>query len=325
MDTIKWGIIGCGEVTEMKSGPAFNKVKNSSLVAVMRRDAEKAKDYAKRHNVPKWYSDADEIINDPEINAIYIATPPVYHEQYTINALKAGKFVYVEKPMALNAHAAKRMEIAQKHYHGKLAIAHYRREHPFFKKIKNLLEEKTIGDIKFVRLEFFRKGLTADKLAISRNAWRVDPSTAGGGLFYDLAPHQLDLMQYLFGEPEKAIGFSVNQSKIYNADDCTIGSILFKSNILFNGIWCFDHHGESKDYCEITGSRGTIEFSVFGKQSVTIRKGELTETLSFETPIHVQQPLIQKVVEYFLGISENPSTATNGVSVMKLMGEMTNK
>lgn len=75
MKQINWGIIGCGDVTERKSGPAFNKIPGSKLVAVMRRDAEKAKDFALRHKVPRWYTDADKLIADPEVNAIYIATP----------------------------------------------------------------------------------------------------------------------------------------------------------------------------------------------------------------------------------------------------------
>src|SRR5205085_8185937 len=103
MDKINWGIIGCGDVTEVKSGPAFNKVKNSSLVAVMRRNAVKAKDYAQRHNVPKWYTDANDLIADPKINAIYIATPPSSHEKYTLAVLDAGKPVYVEKPMSIDS------------------------------------------------------------------------------------------------------------------------------------------------------------------------------------------------------------------------------
>ncbi|MCX6333190.1 MAG: Gfo/Idh/MocA family oxidoreductase, partial [Bacteroidia bacterium] len=81
---INWGIIGCGNVTEVKSGPAFNKVNNSRLIAVMRRDAVLAEDYASRHNVPKFYTDASKLINDPEINAVYIATPPSSHAEYAL-------------------------------------------------------------------------------------------------------------------------------------------------------------------------------------------------------------------------------------------------
>ena len=158
MNKINWGIIGCGDVTEIKSGPAFNKVKNSSLVAVMRRDAEKAKDYARRHQVPKWYTDARRLIDDPDVNAIYVATPPSSHEEYTIAALEAGKPVYVEKPMALNWTAAKNMMKAAQEKNSKLVVAHYRRGQPFFQKIKQLLEEKVIGDLRFVRLDLYKKG-----------------------------------------------------------------------------------------------------------------------------------------------------------------------
>jgi predicted dehydrogenase len=142
MKKINWGIIGCGDVTEIKSGPAFNKVKNSSLVAVMRRDVEKAKDYALRHHVPKWYANARSLINDPEVNAIYVATPPSSHEEYTLAAINAGKPVYVEKPMTVNFASANKMANAAKEKNIKLSVAHYRREIPIFKKIKTLLEEK---------------------------------------------------------------------------------------------------------------------------------------------------------------------------------------
>ena len=150
---IKWGIIGCGDVTELKSGPAFNKVKDSSLVAVMRRDAAKARDYASRHEVPKWYCDANQLIHDPDINAIYVATPPDSHEEYSIAAMKAGKPVYVEKPMSVSAAAAKRISLYAKENNIKLSVAHYRREQPMFKKIKQLINEHVIGKIRFVDLK----------------------------------------------------------------------------------------------------------------------------------------------------------------------------
>ena len=97
---IRWGFIGCGEVTEKKSGPAFNLVPGSRIQAVMSRSKEKASSYAERHNIPRWYTDALQLINDPEVNAIYIATPPSSHATYAIMAMKAGKPVYVEKPLA---------------------------------------------------------------------------------------------------------------------------------------------------------------------------------------------------------------------------------
>src|SRR6478672_1811075 len=156
---IRWGIIGCGDVTELKSGPAFNKVPDSVLTAVMRRDVVKAKDYATRHNVPKWYSDAHQLINDPDIDAIYVATPPDSHEQYTLDSIAAGKPVYVEKPMALNVAASKRMAETSRKNNIKVCVAHYRREQPLFKKIKELVDSGAIGKIKYVNLKFLKPSL----------------------------------------------------------------------------------------------------------------------------------------------------------------------
>ena len=324
MKKIHWGIIGCGDVTEIKSGPAFNKINNSCLIAVMRRDAEKAKNYALRHNVAKWYNDADKLINDDDVNAIYIATPPSSHEQYTIAALKAGKPVYVEKPMSINASSANNMLEAAKENNVKLSVAHYRREQPLFKKIKQLLLEKTIGNIQFAKLEFYAKPLKMDELQSAKNAWRLDKSISGGGLFHDLAPHQLDLMYYYFGEADKVSGMAVNQQKLYNADDIVAGNILFKSGVLFNGLWCFNVSGkEEKDICEIVGTKGKIEFSVFGDPKINMTVEGKKENFLFDKLQHVQQPMIEKVVNYFLDNGPNPCSAEEGVKVMEMMDAIT--
>jgi predicted dehydrogenase len=235
--TINWGIIGCGDVTEVKSGPAFNKVPNSKLVAVMRRSAEKAKDYAQRHGVEKWYSDADELINDPDVNAIYIATPPLNHEEYAAKSMKAGKPVYVEKPMAIGSASAERIAKAENDTGVKISVAHYRRQQPLFLKIKELLQQKAIGDVRLVDLKMLQPH-QSDIIAQTETNWRIDPAVSGGGLFYDLAPHQLDLMVYFFGRAKKIAGISFNAAGHYTADDTTSGQILFESNVLFSGSSC---------------------------------------------------------------------------------------
>ncbi len=324
MEKINWGIIGCGDVTEVKSGPAFNKVNHSSLIAVMRRDGEKAKDYAKRHHVPKWYDDAYKLINDPEINAIYVATPPSSHEEYTLAALKAGKPVYVEKPMALDYSSAVSMKEMAEKMGVKLVVAHYRRMQPLFNRVKQLLAEKAIGETRFARMEFLKKPLSKEELDVPKTSWRVDKAISGGGLFHDLAPHQLDLMLYYFGDITSAYGISYNQAHIYNADDIVGGNILFKSGVLFNGLWCFNVGEEQeRDICEIIGSGGSIQFSVFGDPKITIQRKDDTEIISFDSLEHVQQPMIEKVVEYFLDEGPNPCCAADGVEVMKLLEEFT--
>ncbi|MEO8720177.1 MAG: Gfo/Idh/MocA family oxidoreductase [Ginsengibacter sp.] len=324
MRTIRWGIIGCGDVTEVKSGPAFNKINNSSLVAVMRRDIKKAADYAARHEVPKWYDDANKLINDDEVNAIYIATPPAFHEGYAIAAINAGKPVYIEKPMALDFASANRIANKAKEKNIKVSVAHYRRGQPLFNEVKRLIKEKAIGDVRFARLEFYKKQLDREAFKIPKVAWRINPAISGGGLFHDIAPHQIDLMYWLFGEVEKANGFSINQSHLYDADDLVSGDILFKSGVVFNGLWCFNvAEGNEKDLCEIQGSDGKMRFPIFEHKKIEVIRTKITEEILFEPLQHVQQPLIQKVVNFFLDEGPNPCSADDGAMIMHLMDEFT--
>lgn len=319
-EEVKWGIIGCGDVTEVKSGPAFNKVSNSSLVAVMRRDGQKARDYAMRHNVPKWYDDANQLIDDPEVNAIYIATPPLQHEDYTLKALAAGKPVYVEKPMTLNAASAIRMKDAAEKFNVKLSVAHYRRAQPMFLKIKSLLDNKEIGTVRFVQLQMLQPE-NSSLIAGSETNWRMDPSISGGGLFHDLAPHQLDLMIHFFGEVDQSSGIALNQANNYDVDDIVTGQILFKNGVVFSGTWCFCV-AQRSDLCEIIGTEGKISFPMFGNKVTLSRNGD-DEVFIFDALPHVQQPMIEEVVKYFLGEAKNPCDAAQAIQSMQLMDSFT--
>lgn len=318
---IRWGIIGCGNVTEVKSGPAFQKVANSSLVAVMRRDAVLAQDYAQRHAVPQWYSHAADLINDPEVNAIYIATPPKQHEEYAIAAMRAGKPVYVEKPMALNVAACKRMEQVSKETGVKLVVAHYRRALPMFMRVKELLDQSTIGSIRFARISLLQPDQSA-MIAKTGNNWRVDPALAGAGLFYDLAPHQLDLLIHFLGKPSSVKGIAVNQAGLYTAEDLVVGVAQLPNQVLFNGTWCFTTaQGKEEDIFEIQGEKGSIRFSVFG-HALTLEANGVLTTEKFDPPQHIQQPMIEKIVAYFLGNGENPCSAADAIESMEMMEQM---
>ncbi len=324
MDKLHWGIIGCGDVTEVKSGPAFNRVEHSSLVAVMRRDAAKAADYARRHGVPTWYTDADQLINDPDVNAVYVATPPRDHEAYTIAALAAGKPVYVEKPMALTSAAAERMQAASVRYGVPLCVAHYRRELPLFRQIKHLLDTQQIGTVKLVTIRLWQP---VDSLIIGKTPdnWRVNPALSGGGLLFDLAPHQLDLMYYFFGKAEEVSGLSANQAGLYAAEDIVTGMMRLPNNILFTGQWCFSVPTNlTDDVCEIIGSAGSIRFPMFGKQ-YTIQADGREETVVVEPPAHIQQPMIDAVVRYFRGVGPNPCPADEAIAMFNVMETFTGR
>jgi predicted dehydrogenase len=312
MKDVKWGIIGVGDVTELKSGPAFNKVPNSQIVNVMRRNLEKAKDYAERHGISKFTNNADDLLNDDEINAIYIATPPSSHAEYTIKAAKAGKHVYVEKPMATTHSECLRMIEACKHNGVKLFVAYYRRELDYFKKIKELIESKAIGDIKYVDIKLFLPP-NKDDFNKENLPWRVKKEIAGGGYFYDLASHQFDFLDFLF-EPIKLVnGVSTNQLKLYEVEDIVSASFLFENNIIGSGTWCFTAaENEALDSTKIIGSKGKITFSFFKPTPIELNKNGSVEKFEINYPQHVQQQLISKVVEDILGNQTCLSTGLSG-------------
>ena len=324
MDQIQWGIIGCGNVTEVKSGPAFNKIPNSKLVAVMRRDAALAEDYARRHNVPKWYSDVDELVNDPDVNAIYIATPPNVHEAYTEKALRAGKPVYVEKPMALDAAECSRMNAVSKETGVPLFVAYYRRSLPYFIKLKELIDSNIIGDIRYVNICLQWQPYDEEIGELRKPKWRVQPAISGGGHFHDLASHQFDLLEYILGPIKSANGIARNQAGLYDADDITVASFEFESGVLGNGVWCFTINKEQReDKAQIVGSKGRINFSFFEKFDIVVETESGTETYNIPYPAHVQQPLIELIVKELRGEAQSPSTGLTGARANQIMDWIT--
>jgi predicted dehydrogenase len=318
---INWGIIGCGDVTEIKSGPAFNKVAESKLVAVMRRNAAKAEDYAKRHGVPNWYADADQLIQDPSVNAIYIATPPSSHEAYTIAAINAGKPVYVEKPMTVSYAAAQNMTQAANAANVKLTVAHYRRQWPLFQQLKTLLQQKTIGDVRVIRLQLDQPPPTEEQRNDEKYAWRFDPAVSGGGLFHDLAPHQLDILFYLFGDATTVSGVATNQGGFYAAPDLVTGMIHFANGIVFTGSWCFSA-ATNHDECVIIGSKGSLRFSFFSSRGILQDVNGEIISYNFDPLPHVQQPMIAEVVRFFADEVPNPCSGEEGAEIMRWIGEM---
>jgi predicted dehydrogenase len=316
---INWGIIGCGDVTEVKSGPAFNQVSGSRLAAVMRRNSAKAADYAQRHHVPKWYGEAEALLHDPQVNAIYIATPPASHLEYALKALQRGLPVYVEKPVTLNAQQARQLEEAVQQSQGRLTVAHYRRALPLFLFVQELLAQAAIGQVRTVQIRMWQSPRPA-LIANADTNWRVQPELSGGGYFHDLAPHQLDLMLFYFGQPERYCGFSLNQSGATPADDHVCGQILFKNQVVVNGSWCFNvAESEVTDTCEIIGTRGRISFPFFGNGAVSWSNEAGSHTRAFQHPPHIQQPFIEKIAAYFRGEAPNPCPIGEAVTLMQIM------
>lgn len=317
-DTIRWGIIGCGDVTEIKSGPALQKVEGSELVAVMRRSADKARDYAERHHVPHWYSDADKLIADPRVNAIYIATPPDSHADYTQRAARAKKPVYVEKPMARTYAECQAMVAACKQADVPLFVAYYRRAMPYFLKVKELLDSSAIGAVHSVHIALHQRPMAVDPQALP---WRIVPAISGGGLFFDLASHQLDLLDFLLGPIAQAQGVAANRAGHYAAEDTVSASFAFAAGPIGSGSWSFCA-SEGRDQIEILGAKGRIVFSTFQFTPIALVNDQGQQTFAIDSPAHVQQPLIQTVVETLLGRGTCPSSGESGARTSRIMEQI---
>lgn len=316
MKIINWGIIGCGNVCEVKSGPAFQKAKNSALVAVMRRNGELAKDYALRHQVEFWYDNAEELINNPKVDAIYIATPPAAHKKYALMAIAAGKPVYVEKPMAMNHHDAREMQLASKDAGVPLFVAYYRRALPRFLKIKSLIDEGEIGEVRLVNILFHQKP-DIPRASIGEN-WRVHPEVSGGGYFVDLGSHMLDILQFYFGDIISADGNATNHADLYPAEDMVSGTFIFASGVYGTGIWNFTAY-DNLDRTEIVGSKGKITFATFGNSPVILENNDGKQLLDLPNPLHIQQPLIQTIVNELIGKGRCPSTGLTASRTNRVM------
>lgn len=296
MDSVHFGIIGCGSVTEVKSGPAFQKVPGSSLEMVMRRNADKLRDYAMRHQIPRYSTNYLDLLRDPDINAVYVATPPDTHAFYTMEAAKYGKAVYVEKPMARTAAECGAMISACKDANVPLFVAYYRRGQPKFLKAKELLASGALGKPRSFTYLFACPPPDIDP----DRPWLLDREKAGGGLLYDIGSHMIDTILFLLGEPLEVVGRSGNLSGKHSTDD--VSSALFRFASGAQGVTQMSFSAAQKaDRLWISGSEASMTLAIMSNDPIAVEKGGKTERFEFEPMAHVQQPYIEKVVRSLQG------------------------
>ncbi len=318
----KWGIIGCGNVTEVKSGPAYQKVEGFELTAVMRRNVEKANDYAKRHGVPKFYGNADDLINDPEIDAIYIATPPDYHCYYALKVAEASKICCIEKPMATTYKESLSINKTFEEKKLPLFIAYYRRSLPRFNKVKLWLEENKIGTVRHINWHL-SKPINAIDLSKTYN-WRTDIKIAYGGYFNDLASHGIDLFTYLLGNIIEAKGIAVNQQGLYTAMDVITGSWIHESGITGSGSWNFGSE-KREDLVQIYGSKGKISFSVFEDVPLLLEQDNNKESITIDNPENIQLYHVQNIKNHLFENIEHPSTGKTALHTAWVLDHILNE
>lgn len=326
MKIVKWGFIGCGDVTETKSGPAFSEVEGSEVVAVMSRNEHRARTYAINHGIPRWYTDAQQLIDDPDVNAVYVATPPSSHATFAMMAMKAGKPVYVEKPLAASYDDCARINSVSERTGQPCFVAFYRRYLPYFQRVKQIVDDGIIGHVLNVQVRFAVPPRQLDYNKPGELPWRLRPEIAGGGYFYDLAPHQLDLLQHLFGVILDAEGISTNRAGLYQAEDTVSACFRFENGLSGSGMWCFVAHESAREDCiEIIGDRGKLIFSVFDYAPIQLHTSGGTEQIVVENPPYVQFPIIKNVIEHLQGLSVCTCTSMSATPVNWAMDRILGK
>jgi predicted dehydrogenase len=312
--SINWGIIGCGDVTEVKSGPGFQKAQGSALVAVMRRDVARARDYAARHGVPTVHPRADDLIQDPAVDAVYVATPPSTHCELALAAAAAGKPCLVEKPMALHHAECLRMVEAFAARRLPLWVAYYRRALPRFLLVRDLLTSNAIGPVTSVHVEVTAPLTTGE----GAGAWRLDPAVSGGGLFFDLGSHCFDILDFLLGPVTQVQGLAANTGGAYRAEDVTASAFAIGAGVLGTGMWNFNAD-RSLDQITFRGSGGELRTPVFSNTDVIVTCNGREQAHTAPNPPHVHQPLIQTIVDELQGGPPCPSTGRSAARTAWVM------
>lgn len=318
-DQVNWGMIGTGNVTELKSGPAFNKIENSRLIAVSNRTHAKAEDYAARFHIPKVYRDPVDLIHDPEVNAVYIATPPGSHMEYALETIRAGKAVYIEKPMALTGEECRIINEAAAAAEVPVYVAYYRRSLPYFKKVKELIDSGKLGKLLYINITQHNAARPED-YDPKNLPWRVIKEDAGGGYFHDIGCHGLDIIFHLFGDPLEVCGKAVNVGGLYEVADTISASLVLPNKLMVNGSWTFvSPEAFVKDRVEVFGEKGKLSFSIFSFKPIHLLSGQQDENRSAIQPMHIQSPLIESIVSELRGEGKAPSTGLTAAVTSRVM------
>ena len=285
----------------------------------MRRNSEKAADYAQRHGISRYYTDADALINDPEIDAIYIATPPDSHKEYGLKVAQAGKICCIEKPLAPNYKDCIIICDAFQNKKIPLFVAYYRRSLPRFNQVKKWIDNNDIGTVRHIRWHLSK---SASPLDLSKNYnWRTDVSIATGGYFDDLASHGLDLFTHLLGNIKEVSGISTNQQGLYSAKDAVTACWLHESGITGSGSWNFGCNTR-EDSVEIFGNKGKITFSVFDDEPIILLNEKGKTELYIDNPENIQLYHVEQMRNHLLGKTIHPSTGITGAHTSWVMDQI---
>ena len=303
---IRWGLVGCGDIAEKRVAPALQAAAGSKLLACSRKQPARLWEFQQRHGIPKGCPDPTEIFSDPEIDAIYLATPVFLHCLHTIEAAEHGKHVLCEKPMAMDATECQRMVDAC-HGHGvKLGIAYYRRFYPVVLKIQQLLGAGVLGKVILARTTL------VEPTSLEPAAWRFVLDQGGGGLLMDMASHRLDLLCMLFGAPLSVSALTDTRALNIPVEDTGSLLIQFAGGVQAAVFASHCVHAPIDEF-EIYGTRASLRVSPLNGSELRLF-GNPNETFHLPKADNVHLPLIE---DFNQAIRENREPSASGEEGMK--------
>lgn len=312
--TIRWGVIGAGNVFEFKSGPALYQTPNSELVGVTRTNAEKAKATAERHGAKFWYTDPESLISNPEINAVYIASPHYLHPEHVALAARAKKIVLCEKPVGVSVAQAQACVDVCKSNNVPLTVAYYRRYWDISQAILKFLRDGAIGEVVMARAQITDL-FTGD----NERGWLLSREKSGGDALANAGAHWVDLFRYWLGEVADVMAYCSSKFSGFETDDTTLTEMRMRTGALAS-VMVSRRTPVSTNQVDIFGTAGRLysESLVDGKL-ILYRKGRDPETLTYPRIGVMHAELIAELVPRMLRGEVSPLPGEEAVAVWRVM------
>jgi predicted dehydrogenase len=314
LDTIRWGLVGCGDIAEKRVAPALRESPGSTLAAVARAQADKAADFAARHGASRSYADWRDLVRDDGIDAVYVATPVRLHAEQAVAAAEAGKHVMCEKPMALDPASCDRMIAAARAHGVRLGVAYYRHHYPLVRRLRALLESGELGDPVLAQMQAFEP---FDPGPGHPRAWLLRRGESGGGPMADFGCHRVEVLLDLLGPLAGAQGASCRaRFRDREVEDTCIATLRFRGGA--SAVIAVTHAAyERRDTLEIYGTLGSAHVGVLNAGTVRVVTAAGTREEHHPPHANLHQPLVEDFVAAVRDGREPAVTGAVGLEVAR--------
>jgi predicted dehydrogenase len=290
---MQWGLIGAGDIVRRRVAPALMESPSSDIVAVSRARGELAASFAADIGARRWHPRWQDLVADPDVHSVYVATPVHLHAEQTIAAAEAGKHVLCEKPMAMNVAECDRMIAACRTHGVRLGIAYYRRLYPAVLRVKAIVDAGEIGQPVFAQMNAFEY---FDPAPDHPRRWLLNPAIAGGGPMMDFGCHRIEVLLHLFGAVRRTASIAANAVFDRDVEDTAAVLLHFEQGPCAMVAVTHASH-ERQDTLQVFGTRGSIQVDELNAGRLRIRTGN-EERVEWHPPAaNVHRPLIDDFVD----------------------------